>query len=212
MPLKRVTSTKFLGVIIDEKLDWSLHINELCQVLRKNTGILYKLSQFIPQKILKILYFSLIHSKLLYGILLYANTFPTYLHDLIILNNRILRIIQNKSRRDHTEDLYKTFHTLPIDLLFKSQLYSHAHCLFYKSPLLPPVFHSTTLFNSQIHNHDTRSKDDFHRSSISNTKAARLSVNLCASLWNTLPNVIKNTSSLPQFKILIKEFLWQERT
>ena len=130
MPLKRVTSTKFLGIIIDEKLDWSLHINELCQVLRKNTGILYKLSQFIPQKFLKILYSSLIHSKLLYGILLYANTFPTYLHDLIILNNRILRIIQNKSRHDHTEDLYKTFHTLPIDLLFKSQLYSHANCLF----------------------------------------------------------------------------------
>ena len=50
MPLKRVSSTKFLGVIIDEKLEWSLHIDELCQVLRKNTGILYKLNQFIPQK------------------------------------------------------------------------------------------------------------------------------------------------------------------
>ena len=94
--LTRVSSTKYLGVIMDDKLNWILHIQDLCTHLRKYIGIFYKLSCNLPLPILRMLYFSIIYPRLLYGIEIYANTYQTYLHDLIILNNRLLRIVQSK--------------------------------------------------------------------------------------------------------------------
>ena len=211
VPLKRVSSTKFLGLIIDEKIEWVAHLNDLCIHLRKFIGIFYKLSQFIPVKILKLLYFALIHSKLLYGILLYANTYNSYLHDLIVLNNRLVGIIQKKNRFTPTDNLYKAFNTLPIDLLFKLHIYTHAHCLFYKSPSLPPVLHSNTILNLHIHEHNTRYRADFHRTATSSASCSKISTHLCSSSWNSLPIELKNVTSLNQFKTSIKELLWCER-
>src|SRR3989442_13947493 len=53
----------------------------------------------MPAKTLKLLYFSFIYPTLLYGIEIYANKYLSYLHDLMVLNNRILRILQIKSNQ-----------------------------------------------------------------------------------------------------------------
>ena len=58
---KRVYSTKFLGVFLDDKLSWNHHVDYLCKTISKNIGILYKL-QFLPQNIFKMLYHSLVSS------------------------------------------------------------------------------------------------------------------------------------------------------
>ena len=68
------------------------------------------------------LYFALIYPRILYGIEVHANTYLTYLHDLSILNNRLLRIIQHKSKRTNTIELYVAFNTLSIDKSFRFQL------------------------------------------------------------------------------------------
>ena len=117
-----MSSAKFLCVQIDDKLEWSDHIREINLSLRRFVGIFYKLSHFIPDFVLKMLYFSMVHSKIIYGIEIYANTYPTYLHDLMILNNRLLRITQKKNRYSHVADLYQSFRALPVDKLFNFRL------------------------------------------------------------------------------------------
>src|SRR6267154_1341112 len=161
----KVTSVKFLGVIIDEKLDWKIHIQDLCLRLRRYVGIFYKLSLKLPPHILKILYLAIIYPRILYGIEVYANTYLTYLHDLMILNNRLLRILQHKKYFTNTIDLYTTYVTLPINILFKYQLLLFAHDIFYKSEKLPKLFYSDRLTNSDVHNYSTHSNQDFHRAS-----------------------------------------------
>jgi len=98
--IAKTTSSKYLGVIIDSCLSWKLHINNLCMQLRKYIGIFYKLSFKLPPATLKLLYFALIYPHILYAIEIYANTYLSYMHDLIILNNRLLRILQHKPRYD----------------------------------------------------------------------------------------------------------------
>ena len=53
----------------------------------------------------------MIHPHLLYGIELYANTYLSHVDRLIKLNNKILRILQNKPFQSHTKDLYKEYNT-----------------------------------------------------------------------------------------------------
>src|SRR3989442_11569796 len=85
-------------------------------------GVFYKLSLKLPLKILKMLYYSVIYPRILYGIELYANTYLTYLHDLIILNNRLLRILQHKGLTTNVQHLYIAFNTLPVNKLFQFQV------------------------------------------------------------------------------------------
>ncbi|XP_030834383.1 solute carrier organic anion transporter family member 5A1-like, partial [Strongylocentrotus purpuratus] len=44
----KVHSTKFLGVIIDDKLSWSHHIASVSNVISRNTGVPSKLRSFLP--------------------------------------------------------------------------------------------------------------------------------------------------------------------
>ena len=207
IPLPRVKTTKYLGLVIDDKLDWISHIQDLCTLLRKYIGIFYKLSLKLPAKILNMLYFSLIYPRLLYGIEVYANTYLCHLHNLIVLNNRILRIIQHKSLMASTISLYSSLNTLPVDKLFKYQILLHAHNIFFGSKLLPSFFHSNNFFNSDVHTHFTRSTDDFHRNSFNTTFGSKISYNLYSRLWNSLPPHIKSISSLSIFKKILKTYL-----
>ena len=50
--IERVTSTKFLGLYIDEKLNWKIHVDNLCKLLSKNVGVIYKLRSVFPQEVL----------------------------------------------------------------------------------------------------------------------------------------------------------------
>ena len=97
--IKQIEVIKYLGILIDENLTWDAHIDHVINKLLKFCGIFYKIRNLIPPSIMKKIYFALIHSHLVYGIELYANTFSKYLDPLIKLNNKILRIIQFKPFR-----------------------------------------------------------------------------------------------------------------
>jgi len=141
--ISKVSSIKFLGLLIDENLTFKFHIADLSTTLKKYVGIFYKLSFKLPQSTLKILYFSLIYSRLLYAIEIYANTYSTYLHDLSILNNRLLRIIQHKPFNTPVPSLYSAFNTLPVLKLFQFQIIIFSHELIFNPSSMPSFFKLT---------------------------------------------------------------------
>ena len=172
--INRAHFSKFLGVIIDDNLSWKFHIQDLCLCLRRYVGIFYKLSLKLPPNILKMLYFAIIYPRILYGIEIYANTYSCNLHDLMILNNRILRILQHRNFHTCTLDLYISYNTLPIDKLFKFQMLIHAHNIFFKAKNLPNILLADRLINNEVHDHYTRSTFDFHRLSSFSTFGSKL--------------------------------------
>jgi hypothetical protein len=203
----KVSHSRYLGVTIDENLSWKPHIKELCLDLRRYIGIFYKLSFKLPQHTLKLLYFALIYPRILYGIELYANTFLSYLHDLMVINNRLLRLIQHSRRTTPTKDLYLHYSTLPINKLYQLQLLLHAHTLLFSIGKLPEIFSKNMLLNNEIHNYHTRSQFAFHRISCNSTYGSKTSFNMCAKLWNSLPNNLKTIPSLNLFKKNLKSYL-----
>ena len=60
--IKRSSSIKFLGVMVDEHLNWKDHINVIENKLPKDLGLLHKVKQFLNAKVMKSLFF--IYSKL----------------------------------------------------------------------------------------------------------------------------------------------------
>ena len=205
--IAKTTSSKYLGVIIDSCLSWKLHINNLCMQLRKYIGIFYKLSFKLPPATLKLLYFALIYPHILYAIEIYANTYLSYMHDLIILNNRLLRILQHKPRTTHTIELYMAYKTLPIMKLFQLQILLHAYKLLYLPDSLPIIFQNTIVINTALHSHNTRTKFDFHRTTFTSSVGSKISNGLCAKFWNQLPLELKVFSSVHNFQRKMKLYL-----
>ena len=58
--LNRSSNIKYLGVIIDHKLNWCEHITHVKNKVSKGIGILYKARQFLDKKSLHNLYYSFI--------------------------------------------------------------------------------------------------------------------------------------------------------
>ena len=77
--LNQSNSAKYLGVIIDSKLNFDNHIKKLAHRISKAVGIKFKLKQYMHRKTLQALYYLLIHTHLLYGFPVWGSTHPSYL-------------------------------------------------------------------------------------------------------------------------------------
>ena len=62
--IERKTSERFLGIIMDENLNWNAHRSALATKISRNAAILFKLRGTVPLQILRTLYFSFIQSHL----------------------------------------------------------------------------------------------------------------------------------------------------
>ena len=73
----------------------------------------------------------------------------------------------------------------------------------FKFNLLPKSFDECFVTNKDIHNYNTRNKDNF-KTRISKTKTI---FNTGTTIWNGLPNDIKNSKNLNQLKNKMKNYL-----
>ena len=96
------------------------------------------------------LYFAFVYPHLLYGIEIYGNTRKSYISKLEILNNKILRILQNKSIRTPVIELYKSYNTLSLSQLHDYQILLFVHKLLHHADKLPPVFNSYVFFKTDL--------------------------------------------------------------
>lgn len=91
--IKKVSETKFLGVIIDDKLSWKPHINYLCQKIKCCTGAIARIMQYVPSEMHKQLYHTLVESHLRYGISVWGGVSNNVLSPLFILQKQCIRIL-----------------------------------------------------------------------------------------------------------------------
>ena len=93
----RVKETVFLEVLLDENLNWKSEISHVANKLAKSIGIINKCSFYLPKTSLRsMLYYSLIYPYFYYCNIVWASTYKPNLRRLVILQKRIISII-NKS-------------------------------------------------------------------------------------------------------------------
>ena len=63
--LKKTDSLKYLGVIIDHRLNWSQHITHVKNKISKGIGIMYRARSYLTKSSLRKLYFSYIYPHLI---------------------------------------------------------------------------------------------------------------------------------------------------
>ena len=197
--------TKYLGMQIDDKLNFSQHIKAVCKLVRNRTGLLKRLSSSIPKNVLRNLYSAIIYPHISRDIETWGNSSSTDLRRLRSLMDKCIKIISGTNTIN--DNSYKSLNLLKFD-----DVYSY-FCLvrFYKYYRLEYSEYFEERANSlEIqHTYSTRSSTNqilnqpnvrLNRTSHSFFKNAILK-------WNSLPSNLRNITKLDTFKINLKKNL-----
>ena len=68
--MEPVECTKFLGMWVDENLNWNTHINKLITKIKRNMHLLRMPKNLFDEKTLKFIYYAHIQSHIDYGLVL----------------------------------------------------------------------------------------------------------------------------------------------
>jgi len=100
-----VNNARFLGVYIDEKLQWNEHINQISAKVSKNIGIWKKISQLLNTSVLLQLNNTLVLPYLNYCNLIWTAASETLLNKLQVLQKRLFELLISLLG-EHTQRLF----------------------------------------------------------------------------------------------------------
>lgn len=126
-------SIKYLGVEIDENLNWKQHIHNLKSRIRKLIPIFKKIRNLKDKATNKTVYFALCQSIVTYGITAWGGARKSTLIKIERAHRCILKVINFKKFRYPTTALYKEFGILNIRQLFIKKIVLRQH--FYEKPV-----------------------------------------------------------------------------
>ena len=104
--ISEVNKTKFLGVIIDNKINWEDHIKYIAGKVSRGVGMMIKARQYLRKEALLTLYYAFIYPYFTYCNLIWGSTYVSNLSKLIRLQNAVLRIMCNAKKFDSVTYLY----------------------------------------------------------------------------------------------------------
>lgn len=173
--LETADSAVFLGITVDSKLQWGLHISSLAGRLSSAAYAVRKVRQFTDVDTARLVYFSYFHSVMSYGILLWGKAAD--IQNIFVLQKRAVRAIYQLGARVSLRDFFKE-----IGILTVASQYIFANILYIRQNI-----HLYTK-NSDIHNFNTRNKHKlrapFHRLH----KVHNSFVGLGITFYNKLPS------------------------
>ena len=105
--IDRKHCVKFLGMYIDDNLNWQEHINICKSKLSSALYVINKTKRLLNKRCLKTIYYSLVFPHLTYGIILWGSTYDSHLNKLIIMQKKLIRGMANVSNINHAEPLFQ---------------------------------------------------------------------------------------------------------
>lgn len=116
--IERVQNLKYLGVFIDEKLNWKKHLEYTTKKVRRLIYKFYELRNVLPTNVCKMVYYSLVESILDYGIIVWGGACKTVLSSLNVAQKYIIKIMMFKNKRYPSDLLFKESKLLTLHQLY----------------------------------------------------------------------------------------------
>ena len=201
---------KYLGVMIDKKVNWKYHISFICSRMLRNTGIFYKLRHYLTPMQQRQIYYNLVYPYITYAPVAWGSTYRSHISQLQTMQNNISGII-------FFETMYgkNTSNALPLlnplDILTINNIYElHALKFFHNwhNQKLSSIFNKIFLFIKEVHLYNTRHvlKNNLYKTRF-RTNVGKQSVSCMAvNIWEKLPPEFKNLNT-KAFNKKVKQFL-----
>ena len=186
--INQSTNTKFLGVWLDDQLNWRMQYLKLLPKLKRGEKLLQQCKNFLDAPTLKILYYAQFHSHLCYSISTWGSMMPQYLLcKLQKLQDQCVGII--RPCKTSLSDKRLSLNMLNVTELIELEHLKFAHkCLNNELPVI--------LIKNSYVDHNVKS---LHRQHNYNTRNKRL------------PNVVKCSDNRYKNCVFYKSFILYSR-
>ena len=203
--ITRVNATKFLGVFIDEKLNWKEHIKFVKAKLSKSMFMLNRAKHVLQYDAMLMLYNCIVLPHLTYCCELWGNTYMTNLQGIVIIQKKIMRIVHGASYTAHTNMLFYKAKNLKFSDLVETNMAVIMHKAYYKKlPQNVQNFFSLNLKKEE--ERVTRQLNKFKLPKIRTTLKGMCISTRGVNFWNSLdPKIIENNVLLHKFKRALKK-------
>ena len=194
---------KFLGLLLDNRLNFVEYVRKLCGKISRACGVLFKVSEYLPQHCLRMLYGTLVLPHLIYCIEVWGCANSTIISRLSRLQDRFVRMLG----RGNIGCVYRENKILPFEFLFEyfvlvkffQNCVLHRNLYFQKliDQLRPQHSYSTRFSGGRCLN--------FPKSRISKLHSSFLFKSI--HFWNNLPIGLREINSIFSFKRELKKHL-----
>ena len=198
--ISRKTETKFLGLLIDDKLSWKSHTNHIHCKISKLIGLLFRVSDCFTLTALKTLYYSFIYPHFLYGIVFWGGVAKRNFENIFRLQKRAVRMLTRSPRYAHTDPIFKENEILKLNTILKFEMCKFIHRDLYGNnffDLIP---------RSLVHSYNTRFNANISSTHVRTNLAAKFVLHKGINLYNSLPNELRCTNEFHKFKRNLKTY------
>ena len=118
--VKPVKETKFLGVILDNEMNCTIHVKSLPTKMKQNYILMCRGKNLLPSHNLKLLYYGHIYSHISYCIAIWGSmTNESLLAKIRVEQNKCVKLLNKTSPLDN---LYKNYRILKLDEVIDLEL------------------------------------------------------------------------------------------
>ena len=155
-----VQNTTFLGIIIDNKLNWKDDISYIAGKVSRGVGMIIKARNYLNRDGLMCLYYSFVYPYFTYCNHIWGSIYKSNLRRLIVLQNKVLRIILHAEPRNSAEPFYTELNIMKFENINKNLI---GNCMYhYNCGKVPGIFSYFFNKNNDINEYNTRIADHFH--------------------------------------------------
>ena len=192
----KVPYIKFLGVTLDEYLEWNFQFKQILTKMISGNYSLNMAKNLLTPRSKLLVYFANVHSHLNYAISAWGPMLKAKeLKKLKTEQNKSLKLIYNVGRRTRLLPLYKKANILTIPDLINLALLKISHR--YINGTLPVRI--TNLFNLSNHQHNTRNRNSLRAPQHTTEQYNRSYLGRAPHLWLHLTDSLKNKITLKSF-------------
>lgn len=141
VPLQQTDTYKYIGVLLTKNLSWDSHINTVVSAANRSLGYLRRNFRSVPSNLKRLLYISLVRSKLEYASSIWHPHLSSLTDSIEAVQNRAARFIQSDYSRFSSVTQIKADLSLPL-LATRRKLFRL--CLLHKV-YYSPLLHQTLL-------------------------------------------------------------------
>jgi len=199
----QVNQAKFLGVLVDDRLNFGAHTSQLARQVSRSVGVLNRNSSYLPVRIKANIYYSLIFSRMSYGIIAWGSSLVSHINTLDRLLSKAQKIVNYAPPLSNQAS---------IDFLNFNSMYKYfLACKFFKIIRTGNHVYFVNIIDNLLpsHSHDTRFNDGVSYTTpyYSKTKCQRSFIFNAVYVWNSLPHCLQICASFSLFKKNLKIYL-----
>ena len=192
--IEQVCHTKFLGIYIDNALNWDAHIDSVAKKLSSVCYALYRLSKISSMTTVLAYYYANFISRATYGILFWGSS--CHFERLFKLQKKAVRNIVGVSKYTSCRNLFKELNILTLPSIYILEI-----LLYVKNNL------SKFLPNNYNHDYQTRECNNLSTPLHKLSKYEESPRYTGIKLYNKIPDFIKSIENIKSFKNEAKKYL-----